>query len=138
MPGAPGTAGSLASLFIWAPMVITSTPWYFWVLLIAVLYIIGVWASNSVQKHMHKKDPGLIVIDEVVGQGIALMFAMPNFVNIVLGFILFRLFDVLKPWPANVAEEINGGTGVMLDDVIAGIYAAIVLALFNGVIYGVA
>ena len=131
-PIAPGTAGSVASLFIWAPVVMTNTPWYFRLLLILALYILGTAASNITERKLNKKDPGLIVIDEVVGQGVALFFAGPSILNIILGFLLFRIFDILKPWPVNLAEKnFTGGTGIMLDDVVAGIYAMMVLGVFN-------
>jgi len=134
-PVAPGTAGSLASLFIWAPVVMTSTPWYFRLILIVLLYIVGTAASSLTEKKLGKKDPGCIVIDEVVGQGVALFLAGPTLINIVLGFLLFRVFDILKPWPANIAEKnFDGGTGIMLDDVVAGIYAMLVLLVFNLVV----
>ena len=136
-PIAPGTAGSLASLFIWAPVVMTNTPWYFRLLLILVLYILGTAASSITEKKLtaknpDQKDPGFIVIDEVVGQGVALFLAGPSVLNIILGFLLFRIFDILKPWPVNLAEKnFASGTGIMLDDVVAGIYAMIVLGVFN-------
>lgn len=134
VPRAPGTAGSLASLIIWVPMLVTNTPWYFKLLALLLLYIVGVWASNLVCKKLKSKDPGIIVIDEVVGQGVALFFALPTFTNVVLGFLLFRLFDIAKPWPCKNAEEMNGGTGVMLDDVFAGFYTIISLAIINWII----
>ena len=77
----------------------------------------------------------IIVIDEVVGQLIAMIFAKDNFGLIILSFILFRIFDIFKPWPASYADsKIDGGLGVMLDDVFAGIYAAIIIFIFKGFI----
>lgn len=134
VPRAPGTAGSLASLIIWVPMLMVATPWYFKLLAIVLLYMVGVWASNIVCRKLKSKDPSIVVIDEVVGQGIALFFALPTFTNVILGFFLFRLFDIAKPWPCRNAEEIEGGTGVMLDDVFAGVYTIFALGIINWII----
>jgi phosphatidylglycerophosphatase A len=89
---------------------------------------IGVPASGAAEKEFGE-DGGPIVIDEVVGQWITLAGLVPTPFVLILGFLLFRLFDIFKPFPARRLERLGGGVGVMLDDVVAGVYAAIVLRL---------
>ncbi len=127
-PIAPGTAGSLVALFLYIVF-----PWdlFYWSVIIAVTFLLGVWAAGAVEKDM-KKDPGIVVIDEFVGQWLALLF-LPKMVWIfIASFFLFRILDIIKPYPARRIENLHGGMGIMLDDVIAGIYANIIL---QGIVY---
>jgi phosphatidylglycerophosphatase A len=99
-----------------------------------VITLVGTWAASRTEKLSGKKDPGKVVVDEVAGQYIALLplpFAsMSSAVPLlVLSFILFRFFDIVKPYPARKMESLEGGLGIMADDVVAGIYAAIVVAV---------
>ena len=127
LPKAPGTWGSLAALpFAWviATMagpagLLTAT---------AVVFVLGVWASGSFTRRTGRKDPGMIVIDEVAGQWLTLVVAPVDPYYYLAGFVLFRIADITKPWPASWADrKLGGGLGVMLDDVFAGAYAAAVL-----------
>ncbi|MCU1259987.1 MAG: phosphatidylglycerophosphatase [Bryobacterales bacterium] len=129
-PVAPGTAGSLAAVLLAIPFIHTS-PLY--LLLAAVLLTpIAIWAADVTARQLSRKDPGLIVIDEVVGQWIALAGATHlNWRSLLLGFALFRLFDVWKPFPARRLEALPGGLGIVADDIMAGIYASLVLFLFG-------
>jgi phosphatidylglycerophosphatase A len=130
-PFAPGTAGSAAALLPWLALRELPMPWY--LLVIVVAFVIGVWASNVVVRQLGINDPGVIVWDEFVGQWISLLPLLiwpGHWIWIVGGFLLFRVFDVWKPWPCSWADRtVKGGFGVMLDDVLAGIYAAIVLGI---------
>lgn len=130
-PFASGTAGSAAALIPW--MAMRELPLVWVLLLIVVSFAIGVWASNIIIDRLHVSDPGVIVWDEFVGQWITLLPLLTwpaHWAWIVVGFFLFRLFDVWKPWPCSWADrKVKGGFGVMLDDVLAGVYAAIVLAV---------
>lgn len=130
-PIAPGTAGSLAALVPWFALRELPLPWY--ALVIAFAFALGVWASNIVIAKLRVQDPGVIVWDEFVGQWIALapLLALPRgWPWILAGFALFRLFDIWKPWPVSWADRrVQGGLGVMLDDVLAGVYAAILLGM---------
>lgn len=135
-PVAPGTAGSAVGLGIvaavgalpldqiWQRAVIAA--------LALVLGVLGVWAGGQAEKYFARTDPGQVVIDEVVGQMITL-FLWPgaNWRWLLAGFLLFRFFDVVKPFPARRLEHAPGGWGIMLDDVAAGIYGALALALFG-------
>jgi phosphatidylglycerophosphatase A len=92
-----------------------------------ILAVVGVWASTRTAECSGKKDPQFAVIDEVSGQHLAYLLALAplNWNYLLLGFILFRVFDIWKPFPARQAESLPGGWGIMTDDWIAGIYAAI-------------
>ena len=132
-PVASGTVGSLvAALLYWLV-----TPLQHWAVLavaIVIVLVVGVWSSSIVERAMNVQDPGIIVIDEVLGQWIAL-FSLSYAGNpafIILAFLAFRFFDIVKIWPARYFERMHGGTGVMLDDAVAGVYANIAahLAMF--------
>ena len=95
--------------------------------------LIGVWAGSRTEKLSENKDPGKVVIDEVAGQMVALLPVSlafgPMWWPTILAFVLFRFFDIVKPYPARRLESLEGGLGIMADDIIAGVYAAIVVAI---------
>jgi len=130
-PWAPGTTGSLAALLPW--LALRDLEWPAYIAVIALAFALGVWVSNVVIARLRIDDPGVVVWDEFVGQWIALLplvVAPRNWPWVVVGFALFRLFDICKPWPVSWADRrVKGGFGVMLDDVLAGVYAAALLAL---------
>jgi len=150
IPLAPGTWGSLLGVFLWASALRAGAEVYrfadsrSWtslqseslcvtlaVLALAGLMYAGVWAASRVERLTERKDPGIVVIDEVVGQLITFLF-VPRGTGvwaIVAGFFLFRLFDIWKPYPIRRLEILESGLGVMADDVLAGIYAAAVMSL---------
>jgi len=124
---APGTIGSLAALPIaWVAL------WLGGSLLLGVmiflLFALGLWATNAFISADNDKDPSSVVVDEVVGQWIALLGASLSLGAFLVAFGAFRFFDILKPWPVSWADKsISGAMGVMLDDILAGIYALILL-----------
>jgi phosphatidylglycerophosphatase A len=124
-PYASGTVGSLAAclLFIFIPL-----DDYIWLAISIAMFFIGIWVSGIVEKDIGK-DPGIVVIDEFVGQWIALLFLPKTIWILIAGFLVFRILDIIKPFPAADLEELDGGVGIMLDDVIAGIYTNIALHL---------
>ncbi len=130
-PFAPGTAGSAVALIPWFALRGQSAPLY--ALAIVLAFALGVWASNVVVAQLRIEDPSVIVWDEFVGQWIALaplLWIASDARWIIAAFVLFRVFDIWKPWPVSWADRsIKGGLGVMLDDVLAGIYAAIVVVI---------
>ena len=133
IPIASGTFGSLGGIVIGYILYYININLLYFV--IPVLFILGVFCSNVYQKQTGEKDSSIIVIDEVVGQLIAMLFIIDNPLFVFISFILFRIFDIFKPWPASYADsKIKGGLGVMLDDVIAGIYALISI-FFIGLIF---
>lgn len=101
---------------------------------IAAVTCAGTWAATRTEQLSGRKDPGKVVVDEVAGQLIALfpltLFARWSTVAVIVSFILFRFFDIVKPYPANKLQELNGGAGVMLDDLVAGVYGAIIVSIF--------
>jgi phosphatidylglycerophosphatase A len=126
-PVAPGTAGSLAAIII--AVLLRLPPWQYAVLA-AVLFLPAVWAADVTARAVEKKDPGLVVVDEVIGQWIALAGARTlTWETYLAAFILFRLFDIWKPPPVRQLESLPGGWGINADDVMAGVYAALVLWL---------
>lgn len=130
LPKIPGTWGSAAALpFAWV------IAWYGgpWALLAASLiaFGVGIWAAEVYSRHAGVKDAGPIVIDEVAGQWLTLAAFSPDPLTLIAGFFLFRFADIIKPWPASWADRsLQGGLGVMLDDMIAGLYAAVGLYAF--------
>ena len=130
-PFASGTAGSAAALIPWFALRMLDWPLYLGA--VALAFAIGVWASGVVIAKLGIEDPSVVVWDEFVGQWITLLplvVAPRGGTWVVVAFVLFRIFDVWKPWPASWADRsVKGGLGAMLDDVIAGIYAALTLAL---------
>jgi len=130
-PIAPGTVGSAVALIPWFALRELDWLWYVGVVLVA--FAIGVWASQIVIQRLGVEDPSVVVWDEFVGQWIALfpLVMQPRgWMWIAAGFVLFRLFDVVKPWPASWADRaVKGGFGAMLDDVFAGAFAALALGL---------
>lgn len=127
-PVAPGTAGSAAALAIaillpgWDPL------WF--AALAAAALAPAIWASGRAADYKGVVDPGFVVVDEVVGQWIALAGATAlNWKSFLAAFVLFRLFDIFKPPPVRRLEALHGGLGIVMDDVMAGVYAALVLFL---------
>lgn len=128
MPTAPGTWGTLAAIPIYLLLVNASWGLYLVVTLIAFLF--GVFICNKVSKELGEHDYGGIVWDEIVGYLLTMFLAPSGLVWIVIGFILFRIFDIWKPQPIGwVDERVQGGLGIMLDDVLAAIPAWIILQL---------
>jgi len=127
LPKAPGTWGSLAALpFAWA--IQTAGGQIALLAAAGLVFLVGIWASDRMARDIGIKDPGSVVIDEVAGQWLALAFVPMSAWSYVAGFVLFRVADITKPWPASLADRrISGGLGIMLDDIIAGIYAGLVL-----------
>jgi len=124
-PIAPGTAGSAVGLALFWPL--AETPWPLQVASCAALFVVGALASGRVALDVGIKDPGLVVVDEVVGMWVTLVALSPGPGVAALGFVLFRAMDVLKPWPARDLERLPGGWGIMADDVAAGVYAHLLL-----------
>jgi len=134
-PIAPGTAGSLVALIPWW-FVLRGLPigWYIVVLIAA--FAVGVWACDVAGKRLGVEDHRALVWDEFVGQWIALCLAPAGWAWMAAGFLMFRLFDIWKPWPIRVADRrVHGGLGVMLDDVLAGVYALIVVQIAAAIVH---
>jgi len=134
-PG-PGTWGSVAAMAIWyfalqglhltggAASAVT-------LLGVLAATAIGIPAATVVERESGNQDPGFVVIDEVAGQWLTLAVAPVEIGHALLGLALFRLFDITKPWPARQLEELHGGTGIVLDDLAAGIYGLLVMLVIR-------
>ena len=130
-PIAPGTVGSAAGLLVYLLVWWTRSP-VVEVALIVGVFAAGTWAATEAERFFGGIDPGPVVIDEVLGMLITLAFMPVGLATALAGFLLFRVFDVIKPYPANRLERLHGGFGVMADDAMAAVYANLVL---RGVVY---
>jgi phosphatidylglycerophosphatase A len=126
-PVMPGSWGSLLALpFAWA--IVAGAGKIGLAVAVLCAFGVGIWAANRVIEESGLNDPGAIVVDEVVGQWIVLLAAPQRLWTYALAFLCFRLFDILKPWPVGWADrKVGGGFGVMLDDLLAAVYAVLVL-----------
>ncbi len=129
LPLMPGTFGSLVGVGIFlllrsAALVVVG---------IVVFTIAGIWAASRTEELSGRKDPGKVVVDEVAGQMISLfpltLFAHWSTTAVIISFILFRFFDIVKPYPAGKLEALKGGYGIMCDDLVAGAYGAVITAI---------
>ncbi len=130
-PWGPGTAGSLAALLIALAL-------HTWLgagrLTFAILVLLflwpGIWASTRTARILNSEDPGMVVVDEVLGQWLTLLGAAAlNWKSFLAAFLLFRLFDIWKPWPVRRFEDLPEGLGIVADDLAAGVYGAMVLTI---------
>ncbi len=125
-PFAPGTFASLEAVLLFA-LAGRRLPLLPYLLILAALFLVGTAAADTFARLLKQKDPRPIVIDEIVGQGVALISIPAQWPWLAGAFFLFRLFDVFKPWPIRKLEQLPGGWGIMADDVAAGMAAALVL-----------
>lgn len=125
-PVAPGTAGSLVALILYAVVRWVGHP-VFEGTVIAAVFAIGVWSATRAEQVLGVEDPGPVVIDEVLGMLITLAWLPLSLTGVIVGFLLFRIFDVVKPFPARRLEDAPAGWGIMLDDAMAGVYAHLLL-----------
>ena len=131
LPLAPGTWSSLVTtVLVYFIKPYWQAPFYIQIAAIGIVFILGIPAASAAEKHFNKKDPRPCVIDEVAGQMLSLLLVPHNIYLYGAGFFLFRVFDILKPFPVRNAEKIPGGFGIMLDDIAAGLYALGVLHLY--------
>ena len=127
LPKAPGTWGALAAL----PFAFAFKYWSnitLFIIVTIVVFIIGIWACERYIQHLQQDDPSSAVIDEVAAQWMVLWFLPLNLWDYLLAFLLFRGFDIMKPWPVSwLDRHVKGGFGTMIDDIVAAIYALLVL-----------
>lgn len=128
LPKAPGTWGSLVGVLLVFLLHALSLQIYLSV--VAGLFIVGSFVAGEAEKILDDRDPGVVVIDEIVGMLITMIAVPVTPLTMALGFILFRGFDIAKPFPVNFFDQhFHGGLGIMLDDVVAGIYSLIIMQL---------
>jgi phosphatidylglycerophosphatase A len=125
---APGTWGSLAAWLMYVAIFMGG--WIFplaFLVFLTLVILLGIYTSGMMERFLGETDPSRIVIDEWAGIWLAL-FAIPqNMLSFFLAFVLFRIFDIVKPWPANISQKLPGGWGIMTDDIIAGVYTIILI-----------
>jgi phosphatidylglycerophosphatase A len=126
VPRAPGTVGSAAGVAIFLAVRSFSSIWLEVAMVVAVTCV-GVLAASAAESMYQRRDPGLVVIDEVAGMLLTLLAVPVGAAGILVGFLAFRLFDIVKPFPARQAEALPRGWGVMVDDIVAGLYANVAL-----------
>lgn len=127
-PIAPGTAGSAAALLLYAALRLVGSPVVDLGVILG-LFAVGCWAGSVAERYYGRTDPGAVVLDEVIGMLLTLLFVPVTWVGALIGFFLFRAFDIVKPFPARQCERLHGGLGIMADDVVAGIYGNLALRL---------
>ena len=128
-PWGPGTAGSLTAVLIAAALNFFLMPSRVFLIGLVIVFLPpAIWASTRAERLLNRKDPGNVVIDEVLGQWLTLAGAtVLNWKTFLAGFILFRVFDIWKPWPVRQFEKLPEGTGIVADDLAAGVYGALIL-----------
>ena len=126
-PIAPGTVGSAAGVAVYAAFVYWSVPLAAQCATIVLMSLVGIWAAAGTATFLGREDPGPVVIDEVAGQLVTLVWTGAGLWGAVLGFFVFRVLDIIKPYPANRFERLSGGLGIMADDVMAGLYGNLML-----------
>ena len=129
IPIAPGTIGTLVGIF---PILIYWTrggQYQLWneIFITLAVFLIGIWASTVVVETFKDKDPEYVVIDEMAGYMVSMIGFYPSWQHLLIAFVLFRIFDILKPPPIKMFEKLPSGLGVMADDIIAGIYTWIIM-----------
>jgi phosphatidylglycerophosphatase A len=132
-PIGPGTAGSLAALFIAIALhLLDGSAGGTFLLLTGILLVPGVWAASVIAKRLGQKDPHIVVVDEVLGQWLTLTgISTLNWKSWLAAFVLFRVFDIWKPPPARQLEALPGGIGIVADDLMAGVYGALAIFLLD-------
>jgi phosphatidylglycerophosphatase A len=128
-PLVPGTMGTLIAVPIC--LIFSAIPFPLHELTIVTFFFLSIWISDKAERYWGKKDDPRIVIDEIMGFLITMLWVPQTAFFIMIGFFLFRFFDILKPPPIHRLEKVNGGYGVVLDDVLAGVYANIVLQVIR-------
>jgi phosphatidylglycerophosphatase A len=130
-PAAPGTAGSAAGILIaWLVISVAGMSPLWLIPLTIVVTPLGIWAAGATAREVGREDPGIVVVDEVLGQWLtAAAIGNPSWQSYLLAFALFRIFDITKPWPIRKLEDLHGGLGIIADDLLAGVYGAVVILI---------
>ena len=126
-PIAPGTAGTVVGLLLFLGMKDLAPGHYF--AICVLVFLIGTWTAGRAEVMLGSTDSPSIVIDEIAGYLVTMFMVPTGWIFVVSGFLIFRAFDIVKPWPLRRLQDLHGGAGVMLDDIGAGIYSNILLQL---------
>lgn len=136
LPKAPGTFGSLSALiYAWVIETVAGPPGLG--IALVLLFPLGVWAAGVYARATGQSDPPAVVVDEVIGQWLVVLVMPPDLIIYAAGFALFRVADIFKIWPANwVERRVKGGLGIVLDDIVAAVYAGALLFVLSGLLTG--
>jgi len=125
---APGTAGSFAAMILYFIIIYLAGPW--WIIPVTILlFPLSIYAADRGEKYYKQKDARYITIDEFCGYFITVCYLPHVIKTAILGFFIFRIFDIIKPFPGRRCEKLNGGIGIVMDDVVAGIYGNILIRI---------
>lgn len=124
-PFAPGTVGSAVGIAVY--LLTKQLDPSVQIALFVAICVVGTWASTVAATHFGREDPGYVVVDEVAGQLATLLLLDVGLVGAGIGFVIFRILDIIKPWPANRLEALHGGLGIMADDIMVGAYGWVLL-----------
>ena len=132
---APGTFGSLFAILVWYISIVYLNIYFFYMIII-IVFICSFKAINIYLRNENKDDPSEVVVDEFIGQSLPLIFLLQfNVYEVLLAFSSFRLFDIFKIYPVNKVENITGANGVIMDDVVAGIYSLIIIMIYKIILF---
>ncbi len=126
VPVAPGTAGSALALAILGAIRLTGSA-AVEIAAVGVVAAAGIWSAGMAERHIARTDPGVVVVDEVLGMLMTLLLLPVGAIGAGVGFFVFRLLDIVKPWPAGRLERLPGGLGIMADDAMAGVYGYLIM-----------
>ncbi|HEY6010235.1 MAG TPA: phosphatidylglycerophosphatase A [Nitrospirota bacterium] len=132
-PVAPGTAGTVVAVLLYLAMARLSPAVYG--VFCVLIFLVGIWAAGRAEVLLGKRDSPSIVVDEIAGYLVAMFLVPPAWGFVAAGFVLFRIFDILKPWPLGRLQDLHGGPGVMLDDIGAGVYTNLLLQIAAYVVH---
>ncbi len=127
-PFAPGTVGSAVGVVLYLILHAVGSPWAMGLTIVGAT-VVGIWAAGVVELNQKKEDPSIVVVDELAGMLLSFWLIPLSWLGIVIGFFVFRLLDIIKPFPCRQAERLGGGLGIMTDDLMAGLYTNGILRL---------
>jgi len=134
-PIAPGTVGSAIGVAVYLLTARWPAAWQ--IGLLAAISLIGTWGATGTARALGREDPGPVIVDEVAGQLLTLLLTGVGVVGAIAGFFIFRILDIVKPWPARNFEALHGGVGIMADDLMAGLYGNILMWIGLLFVYGI-
>jgi len=134
-PIAPGTVGSAIGVAVYLLTARWPAAWQ--IGLLAAISLIGTWGATGTARALGREDPGPVIVDEVAGQLLTLLLTGVGVVGAIAGFFIFRILDIVKPWPARNFEALHGGVGIMADDLMAGVYGNILMWIGLQFVYGI-
>ena len=134
-PIAPGTVGSAIGVAVYLLTAHWPAAWQ--IALLVAISLIGTWGATGTARALGRDDPGPVIVDEVAGQLLTLLLTGVGVVGAIAGFFIFRILDIVKPWPARNFEALHGGVGIMADDLMAGVYGNILMWVGLQFVYGI-